>query len=99
GDYKNLNLPFENKILAQPREIRDRMAKGVEDFVFDLLVKWFNAADTADLAVEEILEKGSYDMGPKAERIEDPAEWTPDKIAQKAASLAKSQGSAGNFDD
>ena len=22
GDYKNLNLPFENKILAQPKEIR-----------------------------------------------------------------------------
>ena len=27
GDYKNLNLPFENKLLAQPGEIRERMAK------------------------------------------------------------------------
>ena len=27
GDYKNLNLPFENKLLAQPKEIRDRMVE------------------------------------------------------------------------
>ena len=66
GDYKNLNLPFENKLLAQPREVRERMAKGVQDFVYDLLVKWFNAADTADLAIEAILEKGSHDLGPQA---------------------------------
>ncbi|HOJ14508.1 MAG TPA: class II fructose-bisphosphate aldolase [Deltaproteobacteria bacterium] len=99
GDYKNLNLPFENKLLAQPREIRERMAKGVEDFVYDLLVKWFNASDTADLAIEAILEKGSYDMGPKASRIEDPSEWTKEKIAEKAARLGKRQASGGNFDD
>ena len=28
GDYKNLNLPFESKLLAQPAEIRERMARG-----------------------------------------------------------------------
>ena len=26
GDYKNLNLPFENKLLAQPKAVRERMA-------------------------------------------------------------------------
>ena len=58
GDYKKLNLPFENKILGQSKEFRDRMAKGVEDFVYDLLVNVFNAKDTAPLAVKAILDAG-----------------------------------------
>jgi fructose-bisphosphate aldolase, class II len=99
GDYKNLNLPFENKLLAQPKEIRDRMARGVEDFVYDLLTKWFNAVDTAPLAIEAILEKGSYDLGPKAERIEDPGEWSKEKIIERAKPLHKGPSGSGNYDD
>jgi fructose/tagatose bisphosphate aldolase len=99
GDYKNLNLPFENKLLAQPKEIRDRMAKGVEDFVYELLVKWFNAADTAPLAIEAILEKGSYDLGPKGTRIEDPQEWTKEKIMARGQALHKKGAGKGNYDD
>jgi len=100
GDYKKLNLPFENRILRQPREIRERMAKGVEDFVYHLLVDVFNAKDTAPLAIEEILKAGSYDLGPKAERIEDPSEWTEEKIREKAKLLAKEEKTAqGDYDD
>ena len=99
GDYKNLNLPFENKLLAQPKEIRNRMAKGVEDFVYDMLVKCFNAADTAPLAIEAILEKGSYDLGPKVNRIEDPQEWTKEKILARGQALHKKGGGTGNYDD
>ena len=100
GDYKKLNLPFENRILRQPREIRERMAKGVEDFVYHLLVDVFNAKDTAPLAIEEILKAGSYDLGPKAERIEDPSEWTEEKIREKAKLLAKEEQTAqGDYDD
>ncbi len=99
GDYKRLNLPFENRILRQPREIRERMAKGVEDFVYHLLVDVFNAKDTAPLGIEEILEAGSYDLGQKAERIEEPSEWTEEKIRKKAKELDVDKGAAGNFDD
>ena len=100
GDYKNLNLPFENKLLAQPKDIRERMAKGVEEFVYDLLVKWFNAADTAPYAIEAILKKGSYDLGPKASRVEDPKEWTKENIPRKAELIHKKEHSAsGNYDD
>ncbi len=99
GAYKKLNLPFENKIMGQPKEIRERMAKGVEEFVYDLLVNVFNAADTAPIAIDIILEKGSYDIGPKATRIEDPAEWTPEKIREKAKSLNSDKGPSGDFDD
>ncbi|NLX19958.1 MAG: class II fructose-bisphosphate aldolase, partial [Desulfobulbus sp.] len=79
GDYKNLNLPFENKIMGQPREVRDRMARGVENFVYTMLVEVFNAADTARFGVEAILEAGSYDIGPKTGRIESPEDWTPER--------------------
>ncbi len=99
GDYKKLNLPFENKLWAQPAEVRERMIRAVEDFVYELLTNVFNASDTAPLALEAILEAGSHDLGPKAERIEDPAEWTEDKIREKAKALQKEEGPEGDFDD
>ncbi len=99
GDYKKLNLPFENKFCGQPADVRDRMAKRVEDFVYGILVSVFNAKDTAPLAIEAILKAGSYDLGPKGKKIENPADWTPAKIAEKAKLLDGDKGTAGNFDD
>ncbi len=99
GNYKKLNLPFENKLLGQSRDIRERMVARVEAFVYDMLVNVFNASDTADLAIEAILEANGFDPGPKASRIEDPADWTPEKIAQRAESIVGDKGPAGDFDD
>jgi fructose/tagatose bisphosphate aldolase len=99
GGYKKLNLPFENKLLRQPAAVRERMAAGVEEFVYDLLSRVMNAADTAPLAMEAILAAGSYDLGPKAERMEDPAEWTEEKIRAKAAAIDSDKGPSGDFDD
>ncbi|MGB9711707.1 MAG: class II fructose-bisphosphate aldolase [Dissulfurimicrobium sp.] len=99
GDYKKLNLVFDNKLMAQPREIRERMARRVEDFVYHLLVDVFNAANSAPLAIDAILSTGSYDLGPKASRVEDPADWTEDKIRQRAKGLNTNKGPAGSFDD
>ena len=99
GNYKNLNLPFENRMLGQPRPVRERMIKGVEDFVYHLLTEVFNAQGTAGLAMEAILNQGGYDMGPKAERLEEPAEWTGEKIAARAATLDSDKGPEGDFDD
>ena len=99
GDYKNLNLPFENKLLAQPKEIRDRMAKGVEDFAYKTMTGVFNSQDTAPLAIETILKAGSHDLGPKVTRIEDPTEWTEAKILERASRLGSDKGPAGKFDD
>ena len=99
GNYKKLNLPFENKMMGQPKDIRDRMAKGVEDFVFHLLAEVFNAKDTATLAIEAIIEAGSYDLGPKIGRLDDPAEWTEDQIHDRAGSLKGEKGPEGDFDD
>jgi fructose-bisphosphate aldolase class II len=99
GDYKKLNLPFESKLLAQPKLVRDRMCKRVEDFIYQMLTTVFNAGGTAPLAIEGILAANSYDPGPKAERIEDSAEWTSEKIAVRAQSVQGDKGAAGNFDD
>jgi len=99
GNYKKLNLPFENKLLGLPRDVRERMCKGVEDFVYELLTSVFNAQDTAPLAIDAILGADSYDLGPKGSRIEDPADWTESKIRERAAAIASDKGPAGDFDD
>ena len=99
GDYKNLNLPFENKLLAQPREIRERMVKGVEDFAYKMMTEVFNSQDTAPLAIEAILKANSYDLGPKVTRIENPSEWTENKIIERASHLGADKGPVGKFDD
>lgn len=99
GNYKKLNLPFENKLLGLPRDVRERMAKGVEDFVYDLLTDVFNATDTAPLAIDAILKADSYDLGPKATGIEDSSEWTENQIHERASKLNVDKGPAGDFDD
>jgi len=99
GDYKKLNLPFENKLVAQPADVRERMTRGVEEFVYKMLVDVFHARDTAPLAIEAILQADGYDLGPKADVIEDPAEWTEAKIVERAKSIASDKGPAGDFSD
>jgi fructose-bisphosphate aldolase class II len=99
GDYKNLNLPFENRLLALPAEIRKRMCRGVEDFAYKMMTQVFNAKDTTPLAIEAILAAGSFDLGPKTGRIEDPAEWTDAKIVERAKTLGSDKGAKGDFDD
>lgn len=99
GSYKKLNLPFENKLLSQPSQIRNNMADRVASFAYNMIVNVFNSANTAPLAIQAILEAGSYDCGPKAVRIESPDDWTTDKIAQKASALSADKGEAGDFDD
>jgi fructose/tagatose bisphosphate aldolase len=99
GDYKNLNLPFENYLCAQDKKIRDRMVKGVEEFVYNMLVNVFNAEGTAALAKEAILEADSYDLGAKGNKIEDAAEWTREKIIERAKTLDVDKGPDGDFDD
>ena len=99
GDYKNLNLPFENKLLAQPAEVRERMSRGVEEFACKMMSEVLNGRDTAPLAVEAILKAGSFDLGPKGSRLQNPADWTDEKIVEKAGSIVSDKGPAGKFDD
>jgi len=99
GNYKKLNLPFENKLLGQPKDVRERMIKRVEDFIYNLLVDVFNAKDTAPLAIEAILKSGSYDLGPKGKRSENPDDWTESEILRKGSLIDSDKGPEGDFDD
>ncbi len=99
GDYKKLNAVFECKILGQPKAVRDRMAGAVAEFVTWLLTDVFGAGGTAPLAVEALVAAGSYDLGPKAGVIENPAEWTREKILERAKALSRDKGPEGDFDD
>jgi len=99
GAYKNLNLPFDNKLMGQEQKVRERMCRRVEDFTCTILTETFNAADTADLAIEAILTAGSHDPGPKVDRLEDPTNWDRDAIIAKAAELDTDKGPEGDFDD
>jgi len=99
GNYKKLNLPFENRLLGQPKEIKERMSKRVEEFIYKMLVNVLNAQDTAPIVISSILDSGTYYPGPKTKRLEDPVEWTQEKIVKKAKSIITDKGSKGNFDD
>ncbi len=91
GDYKKLNLPFENKLAGLPADVRVRMSRGGDDCVYNFLANVLNAKDTAPLGIDAILKANSYDLGPKAARMEDPKEWTKEKIAEKAKDFVKVQ--------
>jgi fructose-bisphosphate aldolase class II len=99
GNYKKLNLPFENRLLGQPKEIKQRMSKRVEEFVYNMLVNILNTRDTAPFVIGSILDAGTYDPGPKTKRLEDSVEWTPEKIVEKAKSIISDKGPKGDFDD
>lgn len=99
GNFKKLNLPFESKFLAQPENVRERMAKDVEDFVFNLLTDVFNTTDTAQIVIDEILKNKSCDPGPKAEKIESREDWTTEKIIEAASKITSDKGPDGDFDD
>lgn len=75
------------------------MCKRVEEFAYKLITDVFNSGDTAPLAIDAILKAGSYDLGPKGTRIEDPAQWTKEQLPKQAAGLSRDKGPTGNFDD
>ena len=80
-------------------EVRARMVKRVEDFCYNMLENVFYASDTAPIVIEEILKHNSYDPGTKVGKIEDPAQWTPQKISEKAKAIQSHKGPEGDFDD
>ncbi|WP_205749353.1 class II fructose-bisphosphate aldolase [Desulfopila sp. IMCC35008] len=99
GNYKKLNLPFESKIMALPRDVRERMSSRVEDFVHNMLTNVFNAGGTGAIARDILAGAGGYDLGPKAEQIENVADWTKELIIERAKTLDVDKGPEGDFDD
>ncbi|MCP3922247.1 MAG: ketose-bisphosphate aldolase [Desulfobacterales bacterium] len=99
SNFKKINRPFENRILAQTREVRERMVDATAEFAYDLLANVFNAEGTGDLLIQEILEKNSYDSGPLVGIIESKDEWTEEKIRHKASLIITDKGPDGDFSE
>lgn len=99
GNYKKLNLPVDNLLLAQERSIRERMSKRVEDFVYDMLINVFNAEGTATIAKELLLKANSYELAPKGKQLERIEDWSEEKIIERAKTLDVDKGPEGDFDD
>lgn len=99
GNYKKLCLPFEVELLNQQQSVCERMSNGVKEFTYLLMKDVLNTIDTAPLAVETVLNAGSYDLGFSGERTENPTDWTLDKITEKAMKLSSKATLCGDFDD
>ncbi len=99
SNFKKINRPYENRILAQSREVRERMVEATAEFAYDLLANVFNAKGTGDLLIQEILEKNSYDPGPLVGIIESKDEWTEEKIRHKASLITTDKGPDGDFSE
>jgi len=99
GNYKKLNIQFENKLLGQRKDIRERMIQRVEDFIHNMLVNVLNAKDTAPIIIDEILKADSYNIADDSTRIENPDEWTPEKIRARASLIISDKGPEGDFND
>ena len=99
GNYKKLSLPFENKIMSQPIDIRERMVKRVEDFIYHMLTDVFNAKDSANVAIQNLLDADNISTKAVVGQIENPAEWTSEKIKEKAKFINSDKGPEGDFDD
>lgn len=99
GNYKKLNIVFENKLLGQESGIKERMIKRVEDFIYNMLVNVLNSENTAPLVIDAVLASGSFDPGPKTERKQDPDEWTKEKIIEKGMLISSGKRAEGDFDD
>jgi len=64
-----------------------------------MMTNVLNTGNTANLAIDAVLEAGSFDAGTKAQRLDDPSDWTPGKIAERAAAGQQNPGAKGDFDD
>ena len=51
------------------------------------------------LAIDAILAADSHDLGAKVGQVEDAADWTEEKIIERAATLVTDKGPEGDFDD
>ena len=57
GDYKKLNLPFENKLMGLPAEVRERMVQDVEDFTYHMMAKVLKVRLNGTLLLDMNLER------------------------------------------
>ena len=84
----------------QPKEIQERMIKDVEDFVVNLFQNVFYCTNTAELALDLILEAKSPNIVHFNRIIESKSKWTSEYIRTEGKKLLEQQEKIkGHFDD
>jgi len=75
GGLKNLNKPFEEKLLELPQEIKDERAKAVADFMEPMMMGVFNSGGTAQNVINAIVKNNSADIDRGIKVMENPDDW------------------------
>jgi len=99
GDYKKLNIIFQQAMTEEPLNIQKRIIGGIVDFVQPLMRDVFGMGGTGHIVMEEIVKSQSYYSRRDVRRIEDPLQWTSEMINKKALAIDPDKGPAGDYDD
>lgn len=91
GDYKKLNLPFHEMILAEPQPIIDRIVDEVAEWA-KRFMRAFGAEGVADKVLEVMMRRADHNAAPERVIRSPRTKYT----AENAPNRAKSSG---NFDD
>jgi fructose/tagatose bisphosphate aldolase len=92
GDYKKLNLPFHEKILAEPPQIVGRIVDEIADWG-RRFIKAFGIEGTAEKVVEVASRRVDHNSSPERVIRSPRVKYGPDAAPNKA------KGTGGNFDD
>jgi fructose/tagatose bisphosphate aldolase len=92
GDYKKLNLPFHDKILAEPAKITGRIVEEVSAWA-KRFIKAFGGEGTADHVLEVISRRPDHNSSPERVIRSPRSKYGP------AEAPNQSKSSGGNFDD
>ncbi|MDR2779585.1 MAG: class II fructose-bisphosphate aldolase [Synergistaceae bacterium] len=92
GDYKKLNLPFHDRILAEPDNITGRIVDEVAEWA-KRFIRAFGGEGTAEKVAEVAGRRADHNSSPERVIRSPRLKYGPDNAPNKA------KVSAGNFDD
>jgi fructose/tagatose bisphosphate aldolase len=93
GDYKKLNLPFHEKILAEPKNVVDRIVDEVAEWA-KRFMKAFGSEGIAEKVVEAASNRVDHNSSPERVIRSPRSKYGPEAAPNKAKGA-----SSGNFDD
>ena len=92
GDYKKLNLPFVDMIMAEPQKIQDRIVDEIEDWA-GRFIEAFGAVDSADAVAEIMAERVDQNASPDRKVTQNRKDYTAKNAPGKYGNDGK------NYDD
>ncbi|MDR1133830.1 MAG: class II fructose-bisphosphate aldolase [Synergistaceae bacterium] len=92
GDYKKLNLPFHEKILAEPDDIIGRIVDEISEWG-KRFIRAFGGEGTAEKVIEAACRRNDHNSSPERVIRNPRSKFGPE------AAPNKGKGAEGNFDD